>query len=183
MNWGDLIKDLGIFAIASGFISWIIKLYIQKSFDKDLEKFKSTLEKEIIQFRIKYERLHSERAEVIKEVYKRIVKAYHDIKLYKSQLELPGFPSGEERKKILIKTVVDLIYYYEQNRIFFEEELAGKIDDLIGILGSSLIPILNSKKGYIDDKKFNEIWGKIDKEAPEIKKIIEKKFREIIGIQ
>lgn len=74
MDWLTLIQNLGIFSITGGLIAWLIRRLFQQFFEKDLDKFKVDLLKETVQFRIRYEKLHSERAEVIKEVYKKNCK-------------------------------------------------------------------------------------------------------------
>ena len=52
----------------------MVRKLIEQFFSKDLEKFKSKLEKEAIRHKTQFETLHAERAVVIKEVYKQIVQ-------------------------------------------------------------------------------------------------------------
>jgi hypothetical protein len=60
-----------------------------------LERFKSNLEKEAIEFKIKYERLHDERVEVIKKVYKKISQTYKSFHSLMCPLQLAGEPTIE----------------------------------------------------------------------------------------
>jgi len=187
MDWFALFQNLGIFSIASGLIVWLIKQFFKQSFAKDLEKFKADLSKEAIQFRVRYEKLHSERAEVIKEVYKRISRTYRAFRSYMCPLQLAGEPSEEEKGKKAADEVNALIDYYEENKIFFEKEIAKEIDNLLQKFREAWNQFDYSKyktEGkHRDVKEWNKAWKNISEETPKIKELIENRFREIIGIE
>lgn len=191
MDWFNLLKGLGIFGFIVAGTSWLIKKYLEKLLDKDLEKFKANLEKNAIEFKIRYEKLQGERVEVIKEVYKKIVGVH--ISLY--TLIISGPPqtgeSGEETEKraeIVKNNMDDLRKYYGENRIFFEEEMAKDADSLVDIfLKARANFIAAGVSGMLRDPKTRysqwlESWELIDKKTPKIKGQLENKFRTILGI-
>jgi len=187
MEWRILIQNLGMFSIAAGLIVWLIKQLFRQYFVKDIEKFKSDLSKEAIQFRIRYEKLHSERAEVIKEVYKRISRTYRAFKSYMCPLQLAGEPSEKEKCKKAVEEFNALLDYYEENRIFFEEEVAKEIDSLLQKFREAWDQFDYSKYKtggeYRDVKEWNKAWKKISEETSKTKELIESRFRRIIGIE
>lgn len=183
----DLIENLGIFAIIISASAWVIRKYAELIFSRDLEKFKSNLEKESIEFKIRYEKLHSERAEVIKEVYKKIVKTYKSFHSLMNPIQLAGELKEEEKSKLAVEEVNKLIDYYEENRIFFEENIAIAIDKLLNEFRKSwhqfgYSRILRDDRAP-DVDEWNKAWEQISKEIPEIKVMIEKEFRKIIGVE
>lgn len=178
----DLSKVLGI----TGFFVWFLREYSKQLFVKDLEKFKVELQKEAIQFKIRYEKLHTERAEVIKEVYKKIVKTYRAFHSYICPLQLAGEPTEEEKKKIAADEINSLVNFYEENRIFFNEQIAKEIDNLLVKFREAwnkfhLAKDLK-KEGQSHIKEWGEAWDKVDKDISKVKSLIENKFRDIIGI-
>ena len=187
MEWRILIQNLGAFSIGGGLIVWLIKQLFKQSFAKDIERFKADLSKEAIQFRIRYEKLHSERAEVIKEVYKRISRTYRAFRSYMCPLQLVGEPPEEEKCKKAVEEINALIDYYEENRIFFEEEVAKEIDSLLQKFREAWNQFDYSKyktgREHRDVEEWNKAWKKISEETPKTKELIENRFRRIIGIE
>lgn len=188
MEWINLLNNLGIFGLIIAGSSWIIKKYLEKSLDKDLEKFKANLEKESVEFKIRYEKLHGERVEVIKEVYKKIVKTHASISSLIHPMQMVGEPTQKEKGKIAEKDGNDLIEYYEENRIFFEERLAEEIDALLSefrkvwadFQASRISKELNDHETATD--QWFGAWNRFLEKVPNIKKQLENRFRNILGI-
>jgi hypothetical protein len=182
----NLFETLGIATIFSTALVLIIRKLIEQFFSKDLEKFKSELEKELIKHRTKFEILHAERANVIKEVYRKIVKTQRAFESLIKPMQLAGEPTEKEKTKILAYEFNGLASYYTENRLFFNEALAQEIDKLL----QKFIEIWN-QWGYMKDlqqigqpnvKEWSKAWDRVKDEIPPIQKAIEDKFRDIIGI-
>jgi hypothetical protein len=45
MNWPIVLENIGVFAIASGLLAWLIKSLVGHSLSRDLETFKAQLQK------------------------------------------------------------------------------------------------------------------------------------------
>ena len=182
----DLLQTLGIATIFSGALVLIVRKLIEQFFSKDLEKFKIELEKEAIKYKKQFDILHTERAVVIKEVYKLIVRTQRAFASLMCPLQLAGEPSQEEKTKILIDKYNELATFFLENRLFFDETLALEIDRLL----SKFLDIWNRwnyAKEYNSKKipkieEWGKIWDEVKDEIPKIEKSIEQKFREIIGI-
>lgn len=184
--WIEVAKNLGLTGILTAGAVWIFKILIGHLFSKDLEKFKANLEKEIAIHRIRYEKMHSERAEVIKELYKKMSKVHRSFGSFMSPLQLTGEPTEEEKGKLAAQHANEFTEYYEENRIFIEEDLAEDIDQLSKTLRSAWLKFRTSRavKNESNEhiKYWDDAWKIIDEEVPKLKKEIEKKFRKILGI-
>lgn len=192
--WEEIIKIIGIFIVAAGTIAgliiWIAKKIINHSFSIDLEKFKADLKIEAAKDRIRYEKMHNKRAEVIERLYKKIVRAYRALHSYMHIFQRTGDSTEKEKGEKAAKAANDFTDYFEENRIFIEESLAKRIDDLSKKfkeawnnfdLSRYLRESKNSSSDYV--KKWEEAFNGIDQDANRIKKTIERKFRKIIGIE
>lgn len=184
----ELFKTLGITsAIVTGTV-WLARELFGQVLSKDLEKFKSSLEKEAIQFKIRYEKLHTERAEVIKELYRRLATAYGDLRTLMCPGQFAGEPPLEEKGKTAAKATNNLIAYYEENKIFFEESLATEIDNLLEIFKNSWYKFHTSQelrelREPGSAKRWHDAWKEISEEGLKVKRLIEDKFRNILGIE
>lgn len=183
----DILETLGITAIFSAALVFVIRKLIEQFFTKDLEKFKAELEKEVIRHKTQFETLHTERAVVIKEVYKRTVKTQRAFESLINPLQLAGELTEEEKTKQLVETFNDLSNYFAENRLFFGEQLAQEIDGLI----KKFMDIWRQwnyardlKEGKTPDvREWGKAWDQVKGEIPPIRESIEKKFRDIIGIE
>jgi len=187
-NFGELIKLLVTNTVIVGAVAWIGREVFKQLFSKDLEKFKLNLE-EALRFRVRYERLHTERAEVIKELYKRLFRAHDSMSTLTCPCQFAGEPPLEEKAKSAERAVNGLISYYEENKIFLEEDLSEEFDKLIEHLKNAWWEFQTSQElrgsGETGSaERWYKAWEKVSKEGvPEVRRRIEDKFRGIIGIR
>jgi len=184
----NLLEKLGIAAIFSGAVFLIIRKLIEQFFSKRSEKFKAELEKEVIKDRTRFETLHAEHIAVIKEVFNRIVKTHSAfLSLVNPLLNKPTL---EERVKQLTEEYNYLVDYYTTNRILFGEGLARDIDELLkkfkDIWDTMCFVKYLEEKGIQNpnpNKEWLGAWRGVKNEIPPIIESIEKKCRDIIGIE
>ena len=142
-DWQDLLTTLGITSIwliviliIVGFIS---KIAIEKFFDSRLEKAKNELETKLESYKaelerikkeneIKFNRLHTERANALKELWTHL-------RLYKNStfVLLDMLESNDDRRqeqmKYLVNNYVNFVSSYEDNVILFSLETCDVIDE------------------------------------------------------
>lgn len=188
VNILELLTLLGTNAAIVGAVAWLGREVSKQFFSKDLEKFKLNLEKESLRYRIRYERLHTEKAEVIKELYKMLSRAHDSMSTLTCPGQFGGEPSIEEKAKTAEGAVNGLISYYEENKIFLEECLAKEFDKLVDLLKNAWWEFQTSQELRGSGEpgnagKWYKAWETVSKEGvPDVRKRIEDKFRSIIGI-
>jgi hypothetical protein len=182
----DFLKTFINTSLIIGAITYLAKRIIELFFSNKEKEFKNNLEKENIKLRIRYEKLHTERAIVIKEFYKKMVITYSSFESLMKPLQLAGEPSQEIKAKKGVQDANDMIDYFAQNKIFFEEDLTKDIEDLLKTFNSSWIDFSTSmdlkKSGTKYAKEWRDAWKTISEQSPVIKRKIENRFRKIIGI-
>ena len=76
----------------------------------------------------------------------------------------------------------DLKSYFYENRIFFNEQVAINLDKLFIDLKEIFIEFSCSVKQNNNSNDWSKLWKKISEdEIPDIKKLIEEDFREMLG--
>jgi len=184
-----ILQNLGIFAILVSGLAWLARSLTKQVLDRDLERFKADLEKDAVSYKIRYERLHTEKFEVIKEVYNRIVKFDESLRSLIHPFQWSGEPTTEEKEKTVRAHHGELTNYYQENRIFFEEQLAKEIDSLLNESRDIWYKFQESQMARQDGehkeahKQWIEAWKQFRKKVPSPKQKLENRFRESLGIE
>ena len=187
--WQNFITYITSATIVAVALGWVLRRLIDNFFSHKIEQYKAQLDKENIKYRITYERLHAERAEVIKNVYKKIVNTYDAFHDYIKPLRLAGEPTQAEHHKIAGETFNNFSYYYRENRIFFAEPIACRIDAILNLFMEIYNQFEMSKilkedvSTYAGVQEWNKAFERLKNEVPPIKSEIEKEFRNMIGIE
>lgn len=196
MDWDSLFKYLTGIAGVSVAIAFVGKKAVEAFLSSRIEKYKSNLERITTEHSIRFQQLHTERAQVIKEMYQKLVdldlaldatlKAFHHI----------SEPSLEEKITAVSKAHNDLYYFYLPKKIFFEKSLCSLLDGIVDSSKSVFIdittfPVDPTSIEYKYDRGLlmerHEYWEKARKiheiEIKELKEKLEDEFRNILGIK
>ncbi|MCK4631789.1 MAG: hypothetical protein KAT79_00895 [candidate division Zixibacteria bacterium] len=189
MEWLKILENLGVFALLAAGVAWLARALFSQMLNRDLERFKSDLEKDAIQYKIRYERLQTERVDVIKEVYKKIVQVHRSIRSLLNPFQYVGQPTEQEKVIEATNKNIDLISYFEENRVFFEEKLAEDIDSLLTKFNEIWMQFEGSRNAKRDDdfkdarQRSDKAWKQINEDVPIVKGQLENEFRGILGIE
>jgi hypothetical protein len=168
--------------------AWFLREVLKLVLSKDLEKFKFDLEIETATHKIRYEKLHSERMEVIKKVYQKLSTSNRDFRNLVAPFQNDSSKEAIVKRKAAVATsAMDLINYFEENRIFFNESLAVQLDNLLLEFQDIWADFQLVEDLRLDDTKESvkvwiETWNRLNKDVPKIKSALENEFRSIIGI-
>jgi hypothetical protein len=205
MGFAEIITAIGGSAVLFGAMAWLVRSAINHFLSKDLEKFKLNLQRETqqelmrlqsslqlvaLEHQIRFSKLHERRAQIIAELYSRVVELYRAastfVRLYQSLDEA----KNRENIKSLWTAADKFINYFDKHRIYFNENTCTTIDSFNEALSkacSNLIffiqdaSALNLTSGHI----WNE-WSKamtlMEGDVPKIRKSLEGSFREILGV-
>jgi nicotinamide mononucleotide adenylyltransferase len=196
MDWLALLKFLGGAGIISAALIYIAKRVIDTFLDTRIESYKANLEKIAIEHGIRFQQLHTERAQVIKELYEKIVVLDFALGSALKPLQHESEPSLVEKVNALSKAFNDLYFFFPAKRIYFEKKLCSAIDNIIkisrGVFSDiTVYPVnINSTECKYDPnvwKGRHEYWQKArssyEKEILQSKEDLEDSFRELLGIK
>lgn len=207
MDWNNFIQNIGVFGVGSGILAYLIKQLFAISINRDLEKFKSDLQVLTIEHQIKYSRLHTERAEILKNIYQKIVELQSTVNqiIYIRKT----FPRTEDRVqqlqnladefKLLTERIKEFSAYFELNKLFFNEVLCQLINNLlekfwnIYRLMNIMPPIPDHPFYKAHNISLEDFFASENKEAisfldmnneeiPKLKQELENQFRNLMGV-
>lgn len=203
-----LLRDLGIFGIGAAVLAFVLrglftqmlsrdlekfKIEIQASHDKEIEGLRADLRAVAFEHEIRFARLHERRAEVIAELYARLVETENAFESLTFPVPLVvgrGEPYDMLSEALRCASTLRNCFY--ENRIYFDENLCAEIDGFMQNLYRALRhPWLH---GAFKDEDFGAGAEERKKTAEEARKIvneymprilsqIEKSFREMLGVR
>lgn len=204
MDTKSLLESILTFTIGTASVSTVIIAISKRVFDKwlqarltkydyelkiKLEEHKLEKQKINEENKIRFTKLHEERAEVIKNLYSKLVDMSIYLKLYVLDFKNGNYYGAmfEDDRKNLKKSASDFIKYANKNRIFFDEKIIFYLDEIEAII----MTILDSYEKEFEDgsdfkssSEWNEITMKmVNEEIPEFKHELELKFRNILGVE
>ena len=156
---------------------------VKKEFTKEVEGFKSVLDKGNIEYQIRYTKLLELRSEAISVLFSLLNKMEKTL-IYLQHEHSTFNNTGltkEQEEKIAGENADEFINYYNQKIILFDKETSDIINKIIDsywdvkgnymffqVIGPGLKEGLEERKTYFDKKK--ESWNKIMKEIPALRK-------------
>lgn len=199
MSWNEIIQNLGLFTIASAFISWVIKKMGEhfldrrfKSYEKELqiksEEYKLELDKKLEQYKtelsfaqLKRERLHNKRSEILEQLYVRIVSldfAMKELTAIFKQVESDFDKEEQERINKAGNAYNDFLKYYRIHKLYFSDSTTKILDDLTSKFFDSLWNYTVTKRTNITDPQMiKEAYKKMNEDIPKVLKDIEFDFK------
>lgn len=175
------IKSLPYLAgvIIGGVITAVSKLPVKVSeyfFLKKIEQVKNSLRLDEIRFT----RLHEKRAEVIAEIYKKIVETNNNL----TKLQINNTAKALDDSVVLVQ-LNDLLDYQQQSKLYLSEKATKAIGEVIYNILIPLTVGLLKKCGKSIDNLSEEVHKKTsNSENPELTNALnalETEFREILG--
>jgi hypothetical protein len=206
MTWiQELFAQMSSVAIITGIFTWsatsIVKhisnkniekfrIEFKNDYEKQMEKYKVELNQQLYEHNVSYYRISERRMKIIQLIYKRIVKLQQSASFLVSSIEKSNWPSKEERYIEYQKSYISFVDAFYSNKLFLDKETSKKIEDILKIIGDSVIWFKNfvirgEKKNSLD-KRANEVWSdsakKISEDVPVIIGELELEFQRILKI-
>ncbi len=199
-----IIASVGSSAVLFGVLGYFAKSLVSQLLAKDIEnhkskikfeidleltKFKSEIEKSAFEHQTRFSKLHDKRAEVIADLYSRIVDLYIHVNVF-TKIEMPITEKNQkEKKRKLWGAVEHYRDYFFKHKIFLEQELCNKIEQLDSSMSLPISKLMMHIEKYGQNNDFApviEAWQQaqktIDTSVKEIKQEIEDEFRVILGV-
>ena len=151
--------------------------------DMEIERLRNDLRIAASEHETRFTRLHETRAEVIAELYKRLVHAHEAFDAYLSKVRFAGEPDDAQRIGEAARYAHELAGYFLEKRIYFDEELCGDIDVAIQKLVNVFVWTVNYPQEMPGSmEKWSQAALHFSERFPAIRAKIERQFRELIGV-
>jgi hypothetical protein len=150
------------------------------------ERTRADLQRLLKEHEIKYERLHTERAERVAELYQHIVETNDAVEACLEAFEGKPDKIRFDLATEAIKRAEELAEYVTRNEIYFSRSLARELRELY----TCLLDIGIQYKMYCEDKRENKdcsdfvnLLGEVQVDARGALKTTEEEFRKLLGVE
>lgn len=165
----------------------------KKEIEQENKNFQYQLDSKLQEFNIKFSSLHTERAEVIKNLYFKLIDLQSAMFNFTRLGHIVIEDSQKEEKERLDRvndTLKNFTDYYHPNKIFFSSSITLKIDNLFKEYwetGWKFAKVLreNNYNQTIESEinNWQNISDKVDTFFPPLIMELENDFREILGVK
>jgi hypothetical protein len=161
------------------------KAMLKTESDASIERIRFELETIAHEHRIRYEKLHERRINVIAKVYGKLHVLMEKITAYTKPLELINDKPQALRHGEVVKVYSRLRKYYMPNQIFIPEETANHINEVLGKLAelTNQFHFQVERSPASDDaqKKWMEILNELHDKMRPILFALKREFRLLLG--
>lgn len=212
MDWEKILSEIGVFGIIAGLIVWLIKQLGQRLIDRNTKSYELELQNKADLFRAelnhaseefkseleflsqKANKLHDKRLEQIKEIYSLLTDFYNDMYTLTTWKIVTGMSKEEVQQQEFDNTKKaeqsgnEFLTFYQKNKLYFNQETCGLIDEIIKLLKDSHSDfsfkyIFGPLSADLEIERVKRATEQIREKVPEIKAKLEQNFREIIGVE
>lgn len=174
IHWQDVVTAMLLESGLGGFGLWWMKKKIEAGF-----------EREAYEQQIRFARLHRKRADVIAELYTRVVEVTWTARSFAL---LSGL--SEQRGPQTLEPVLELFRFVERNRIYIPSGVCAMLDRFVSTIQSSVLKV--ALHGKIDENAsklqqiervriLREALDSLNDVVPGLRAKIEIEFRSLLG--
>jgi hypothetical protein len=205
IDWQDVVTTVGVTvgggATLPGASAWLIKTALthrlardaeafkarlKADADAEIERLKNSLQMTALEHQVRFFKLHEKRAEVIAELYRRLVEAKESARLS----VLTGGPKDRSGALDKLVELKKLQIFIDKHRIYFPEEMCALLDKFSGVLRKTVIDV--SVYAGVDSPSTAEMvaernealtraYETFEEDVPEALRALEVAFRSILG--
>ena len=129
--WTEILKFVGGSTILLTAVVWVIKALAKQLLSKDIERYRSELKLESITHQVRFTKLHEQRAEIIKNLYSKIVELDHAATGLNIMVERgSAWDALKKQADDFFDKICDLRRFISFNGIYFSDELVKNICEL-----------------------------------------------------
>lgn len=203
MDWQVVLSNIGSFAVGAGILAFLIQSLVKLYLSRDIEQFKARMQAahdtelerlradlRIVAFEreTRFAKLHEKRADVIAELYRRIVAANRAMNELLSPIQMAGALAEGDREKEAAERGNAFLDYYLENQIYFDESLCDKLQSFNKELTQAWNDYLTYQSSDPEVARERrrtriEAWKTLREKVLPIRREIENAFRELLGHQ
>ncbi|HET6489446.1 MAG TPA: hypothetical protein VFG28_06750 [Syntrophales bacterium] len=181
----DILKSIATAFLTSGAFAGLLRWWFKYDMDKKLSAFKYDLDKKLSDHRIRFERLHKKRVDIVAETYARLRTLHYRVKKLVSIFEDVNDPSRNEWHKSAREAFVEFREYFEPRQIFLPEETVEQIHEVHGMLRVAFVRYdlsVSEHQGSPGIAVLAQAFDNISRKIPPLYESLEKEFRKLLGL-
>lgn len=207
----EIFEKLGILGVLGALIIYLVQQLSLHLLNRDIKKYELEINQETEKFKnelnlslekhkselnliyTKASKLHDKRLDHIAEIYSLLTEFHDYMQLLIGMKNTTGMTEEEkthEELKDLKNSEIagnQFLKYYSKHKLYFELEICSNIEEIIKLLRESHVDfsfkyIFGIGSPEFEMDKIKGISKNVREKVPELKKDLEKSFRELLGV-
>ena len=185
--WQQILLMVFTPTAAVAVLAYILRKFFDRALDRDIERYKNDLQLQRFEYQTKYSLIHQRRAEVIGEFYKLLFRGIREVA---DLVRVLRFADGEPlpvKKQRAADRFNEMSNYFFEHRLYFDESLCERIEELIRLVRDSLIEFDIAQPGEkiergpdTDPDMWKSAHKRIEEQVDPIQKELERQFRSLL---
>jgi hypothetical protein len=181
---GEVVVNSGVIGFGWWFVKTKIKASVRVETESQIEQLKHSLQMLAFEQQIRFSRLHKKRADVIAELYRRLI----DVPNYAKAFLLLG-AIEEKRGALAMEQALALFKFIQQNRIYLPANICERLDAFSASIDSCVrtLALYSSVAGPLPaavkerQQVLTAAMEDLANHIPTLRSDLEAKFRELLG--
>ena len=199
----ELVTILGGTVAAVAAVAWLARSLATHLLSKDLERHKAALQaqsvleleklraeltRRTLEHEVRFRRVDEKVAEVLAELYRRLLRLYEAVSKYVKIVELSSEPSKEEKLKIVTEANDEFWESLLPNRVYVPPKLYGRVQSIARKLGDIADEMTHAlerdRRGTSGcDDGWLEAYHAVEKEVSPLFKEIVQEVQKRLGVE
>jgi hypothetical protein len=195
MQWQEIIEFLGGATVFGAVIAYLGKSGIDAFVSGRIESYKKNLERIAAEHSVRFQRLHAERADIIKTFYEQLSQLDEVLSSTRAPFQSAQDKPLVDKVQLMSKHFNETREYFVPRRIFFDEQTCEQVDRVLAVARGIFFDITTYEidvqhpqyqydRGILKDR--HEFWEKArashKSDFSPLKKNLEDQFRSLLGI-
>ena len=184
MDVTSIISAITIPAGAAAVVGYLGKRVIESWLSRDLETFKSDLQRQALEHQVRFTRLHEKQAEIIAEVFSRL-EALHQAFLLWTRKMKPGDSDTAKFRDRAVEAFNTFVDYYHPKAIWLDVDTCTAINSIVSEFWAVVFELGfdTDEHGFPRNQKaWGESYKKLKEEIPKARGLLDTRFREMLGV-
>lgn len=181
--WRELLVLILSPTLVVGAVALLARRFMDRTFERDLERFKSQLALEVDIASKRASLLHEKRAEVVGLLYGLIVKAHRNLAALTATMQPGGGDLAAKRKETL-EAVRDAVDYFDDNRIYLPATVIEPVEAVSDLMFDVLAKFSVAQRGEKYEADPSGLWLAANRELrnrmPSLTKDLEGAFQTLL---
>lgn len=162
---------------------------LQAKANSTIEELKDDLQRQSLEHRIKFEKLHEKRADVIANLYAQLSEALVAAESFLSPLQYGDDSHMREKFNTAIDKSNQLYLFFDKHRLYLPEEVCQMLEQLLGDVRGYVIKLgvyFRAERELDGQSQTNRLeawvegWEAIKEQVPAARRKLEEEFRALL---
>jgi len=209
INWQEVITTVGSTVLGGTVLlsvaAWLIrtalterlardtetfKARLKADADTEIERLKSSLQRAAFEHQVQFSKLHEKRAEVIAELYRRLVDVFWSSQRFVLTSENSPQPGQREEYARANQHIREFVSFFEAHQIYLPARVCTLVEKFVaplrravasaGVYGRIEYP--NERTRLQIQDAFTKAYEAFDADIPAAKSALEAEFRTMLGV-